>query len=123
MHYCKLQVWQRAMEITRIAYTMTKTFPKHEEFGLGSQMRRAAVSVPSNIAEGSQRGSKKDFGHFILIAKASLAELETQVMLAESFEYVSPEKAKEFLKKSDELSRMLYAFHAQLGTAKFARAS
>lgn len=111
------------MEITRIAYEITKAFPKNEEFGLTSQMRRAAVSTPSNIAEGSQRGSKKDFAHFVLIAKSSLAELETQLMLAESFEYVAKDAVKDFLKKSDELSRMLYSFHAQLGSRTVTRVS
>jgi four helix bundle protein len=74
----ELIVWQRAMQLTNAIYDATSTFPKEEMFGLTSQMRRAAVSIASNIAEGSQRGGKKEFIHFLTIARGSVAELLTQ---------------------------------------------
>ncbi len=81
MSYRKLKIWQRAMDITDYIYTLTDNFPKNEQYGLCSQMRRCAVSIPSNIAEGSQRTSHREFAHFILIAKGSLAEFETQLLI------------------------------------------
>ena len=73
-----LQVWHLAIELTELVYVLTADFPKHELFGLSSQMRRAAVSIPSNIAEGSARASRKDFRHFLSMAKGSTCELQTQ---------------------------------------------
>lgn len=78
----QLLVWQRAMEATKLVYMVTRSLPKEEQFALASQMRRCAVSVPSNIAEGAKRG-KKEFAQFLRIANGSAAELETQLLLAE----------------------------------------
>ena len=75
-------MWQKAIELVVATYKLTKQFPREEVYGLTSQMRRAAVSIPSNIAEGRTRGSRKDFCHFLLIAYASGAELETQIEIA-----------------------------------------
>jgi four helix bundle protein len=77
----ELLVWQRAMELAREIYTITKKFPASEQYGLVSQMRRCAVSVPSNIAEGEKRGTRKDFVQFLRIADGSASELETQLIL------------------------------------------
>lgn len=77
-------------------------------------MRRASVSIPSNIAEGSQRGTDKDFAHFILTAKGSLAELETQLLLAQALGYVDELQATDILNGVEELSKMLRAFHTKL---------
>ncbi|WP_298718224.1 four helix bundle protein [uncultured Oceanisphaera sp.] len=77
----KLEVWQGAMQLVTDIYRLTADFPDNERFGLISQMRRAAVSVPSNIAEGAARGSTADFIRFLYIARGSLSELETQVLL------------------------------------------
>jgi len=77
--YKELIVWQRSMELVVSVYELTENFPKEETYGLTSQMRRCAVSIPSNIAEGRFRGTKNDFLHFLRIAYASGAELETQV--------------------------------------------
>jgi four helix bundle protein len=82
-----LDVWKEAMSLARAVYALTQSFPKEEVYGLTDQIRRSAVSVPSNIAEGAARGSDKDFIKFLSIALGSLAELETQLMLAESFGY------------------------------------
>ena len=80
--YKNLQVWQKSIELVVATYELTDLFPKEEVYGLTSQMRRSAVSIPSNIAEGSRRGTKKDYRHFLLIAYGSGAELETQIEIA-----------------------------------------
>jgi four helix bundle protein len=77
-----LLVWQRGMEVAKNTYTLVHALPKEEMFGLTSQMRRCAISIPSNIAEGAKRG-KKEFAHFLRIANGSAAELETQLLLSE----------------------------------------
>jgi four helix bundle protein len=82
--YKKLIVWQRAIELVTEVYELTDKFPKEEIYGLCSQMRRAAVSIPSNIAEGRYRGTKKDYLHFLRIAYGSGAELETQIEVAKN---------------------------------------
>lgn len=104
--YQSLTVWQKAMELAREIYTLTEKLPQKEQFGLCDQMKRAAISVPSNIAEGYRRGSKKDYAHFISIAHGSLSELETQLLLAQSvYPRLQYDKA---LALSDETGRMLY---------------
>lgn len=80
--YRKLIVWQKAMLLVVKIYELTEKFPRSEEYGLISQIRRAAVSIPSNIAEGKTRGTKKDYRHFLLNSFASGAELETQIEIA-----------------------------------------
>lgn len=82
--YKNLIVWQRSMDVARAVYRLTEGFPKSELYGLTSQMRRAAVSIPSNIAEGRLRGHKKEFVQFLFIAFGSGAELETQLSLAKT---------------------------------------
>lgn len=89
--YQQLIVWQRAMELVSAIYQLTSSFPDHEKFGLSSQLRRAAVSIPSNIAEGSGRGSDKDFCRFLYQARGSLTEVETQLIIAEQLKYCSIE--------------------------------
>lgn len=83
-----LRVWQDAMRLVTHLYAITSEFPKDELFGLVSQMRRAAVSVPSNIAEGASRGGGQDFIRFLLIARGSLSELDTQVRIAENLGFI-----------------------------------
>ena len=90
-----LRVWQQAIELALRVYRGTEMFPKHELFGLAQQMRRAAVSVPSNIAEGKGHRSDREFQRFLLHARGSLMELETQILLANKLEYVSAEQATE----------------------------
>lgn len=87
-HHRDLQVWNEAMTLVRDVYQMTATFPKEEAFGLAAQMRRAAVSVPSNIAEGAGRGSRAEFRQFLFVARGSLAELETQFLIARDLGYL-----------------------------------
>jgi four helix bundle protein len=102
-----LQVWQRSMGLAREAYKMTSTFPRDERFGLTSQIRRCAVSVPSNIAEGRGRLTDKGFMVFLGQARGSLYELETQVELATEFGFVNSAQAQPILREAAEVGRML----------------
>ncbi len=104
--YRDLVVWQKAMAYTKEVYRLTKMFPKEEQFGLTSQLRRAAVSVPSNIAEGHARYGK-EFAHFLSIARGSLAESECQILLATDLGYLNAEKTRNALSLADELKRMI----------------
>ena len=85
----ELKAWQEAMILVREVYSVTKRFPQDERFGLTAQLRRAAVSVPSNIAEGAARGSDKEFGQFLIIARGSISEIETQLLIAKDLVYLS----------------------------------
>lgn len=89
-HY-NLDAWQEARKLVKIVYDITKTFPADELYGLTSQIRRCVISIASNIAEGAARGSKPDFARFLAIALGSLAELETQLILAVDLEYMGKE--------------------------------
>lgn len=92
MEYKNLDVWIEARKLTKIVYDSTKNYPKEEIFGLTNQMRRSAVSVPSNIAEGCGRNTSKETIHFLFIARGSLFELETQFYLSLDLEYINDEK-------------------------------
>ena len=82
-----LEVWNKAIDLTTLVYNLTATFPKHEIYGLSSQIRRAAVSIASNVAEGSARGTRNDFRQFVKQAQGSNAELQTQVLIAKRLGY------------------------------------
>jgi four helix bundle protein len=114
LSYKELIVWQRAMELVDAIYALTKVFPKEELFGLTLQMRRAAVSIPSNIAEGRHRNSRKDFAQFLTIAYGSSAELETQLAIAKKQSYapnVSFDKSEALL---SEVMKMLNTMLSRL---------
>jgi four helix bundle protein len=104
-----LRIWQDSMDLTEETYRVTGGFPKHELYGLVSQMRRAAVSVPSNIAEGKGHRSDLEFVRFLLHARGSLLELQTQVLIARRLQYLSMEKAAELCRRSDAIGRGLNA--------------
>jgi len=106
-HYKDLTAWQKAMDLVELVYVATSGFPKHEIYGLANQMRRAAVSVPSNIAEGQARFSTRDFRHFLRLSRGSLAELETQVTIAQRLNYIDQTSADAMLSSIDEVSRIL----------------
>ena len=92
MHnFTKLDIWVDGVELADMVYSLTESFPHHEVYGLASQMQRAAVSVPSNIAEGSGKGSNRDFARFLAISLGSLFELQTQVEIAHRRAYISTE--------------------------------
>jgi four helix bundle protein len=116
MKLSDLQIWTRSVDLAEKIHIVTKNFPKEERYGLTSQMRGSSTSIPSNIAEGSQRTTNKDCANFILIAKGSLAELQTQVLLSKRFGYITEVVWQELSKEIDELHRMLYAFHSKLIT-------
>jgi four helix bundle protein len=105
--YRELIAWQKAMKFVTEVYAATHGFPSEERFGITNQLRRAAVSVPSNIAEGQARFSQKEFHHFLSQARGSLVEIETQVMIAQDLKCLSPSKAEAFLALADELGRIL----------------
>jgi four helix bundle protein len=87
-----LRVWQDAMTLVRTIYIVTRDFPKDEQYGLSSQLRRAVVSVPSNIAEGAARTSKRESAQFLSVARGSLAEVETQILIAKDLGYLTEEE-------------------------------
>lgn len=89
LRHRELEIWQRSMALAKAVYVLTKNFPAEERYALCDQLRRAVVSVPSNIAEGSARQTARDFRHFLGIAKGSLAEVDTQLVLAVELGYVS----------------------------------
>ena len=105
--YVDLQVWGKAMDLAALVYGLSPSMPKSEMYGMTSQMQRAAASVPANIAEGYQRGSRRDYARFVSIARGSLAETETFLLLAARVGHLSPEAIQPPLAMADELSRML----------------
>jgi four helix bundle protein len=110
----KLDVWQRAIEYARRVYAATSSFPANERFGLTNQMRRATVSVSSNIAEGSGRVSDVDFARFLEIAYGSLMEVVSQSTIAARLEYLSRDSFDWIYRESEELARMLSGLRATL---------
>jgi four helix bundle protein len=110
--------WQRAMELAEAVYLASRSFPKEELFGLTSQVRRAAVSVASNIAEGQGRLTKGEFAHFLGIARGSVLEVETQILLALRLGICDQDKASAALGKADEVRRILNAVLSKLRSQK-----
>ena len=114
-NYKHLIVWQKAVELVTEVYRVTKTFPPSELYGLVSQLRRSAVSIPSNIAEGQGRATKGEFLQFLCYARGSICELETQIIIAGKLGYISSE-ADEFLsEKTVEVARILNGLLTSLG--------
>jgi four helix bundle protein len=105
--YRELIAWQKGMRLVTDIYTATQRFPSDERYGLTNQLRRAAVSVPSNIAEGQARFSQKEFRHFLSQARGSLVEIETQLLIAATLNYLAAGKSEELLAACDELGRIL----------------
>jgi four helix bundle protein len=106
--YRDLVVWQRAMDVAVATYALTRDFPREELFGLTSQSRRAAVSVAANIAEGYGRASKQSYLNFLRVARGSLKELETHLMLAERIGLAGSDVAGPLIEQSEEVGRMLH---------------
>lgn len=103
----KLIVWQKSHELVLKLYEVTKDFPKDEQFGLTSQIRRAAVSIPSNIVEGKARGSNKDYNRFLMIARGSLEEVKYDMLLAKDLKYINEQMYEEIMDLSKEVGRLL----------------
>lgn len=106
-NFKKLKVWEKGMDIVVMTYQIIVELPKRELFGLVSQMNRAAVSVPSNIAEGSSRDSVKDFRHFLRIALGSCFELETQLLIVEKLEFLTSSIVERLKIEIDEEQKMI----------------
>lgn len=102
-----LEVWKRSMCLVTDVYGLTKSFPKEELYSLTNQIRRSAISIPSNIAEGRSKRTTRDFMRFINIACGSAAELETQLMIGKNLGYVAAEKLEPFLDELGQIARML----------------
>lgn len=119
--YQDLRVWQQAIELVERLYAVTSKLPHEEMFGLKSQLRRCAVSVPSNIAEGQGRATRGEFQQFLGHARGSLYELETQIVIAAKLGYVAAEDRNSILAESQELGRMLNALIASLKSAPLRR--
>ncbi|MDZ4846845.1 MAG: four helix bundle protein [Chitinophagales bacterium] len=114
-NYQNLKVWLKGIEIVKLIYLLSDKLPKSEQFGLSSQMRRAAVSIVSNIAEGVSRKSQTDFRRFLEIALGSTFELEVQVIVCKELKFFGSE-TEELLNKIDEEKKMLHSFMEKLKT-------
>lgn len=106
-HFKDLIAWQKAMELVNAVYDATDNFPRQEVYGLTSQIRRAAVSIPSNTAEGQAHYSHREFTHFLRHSRGSLAELETQILIAQRRNYLPQEQAEKLIGRADEVGRIL----------------
>lgn len=105
--YRDLEVWKKAMDLVVICYKITRKFPRSEIYGLTSQLQRAAVSIPSNIAEGHQRQYRKEFLQHLSIAYASLAELETDIEIARRLDYIAEDQTNNVFAQASEIGRMI----------------
>lgn len=112
--YRDLLVWQKAIELCLKVYEFCRTFPRDETYGLAGQMKRAAVSVPSNIAEGQARRTAGEFRHFLSIASGSLAELDTQRIVAEKQTFLSQEKSDDLDQRITEIRKMIYSLSGSI---------
>lgn len=110
-HY-RLDAWKESMALVKAIYKTTQGFPREEVYGLTQQIRRAAVSVPSNLAEGAARTSRKEFSQFISIAKGSLSELETQLLIAADLQYIDRDSL--IFPQVEKVSRLLAGLHKSL---------
>jgi len=116
MHnYKELKVWQEAIDLTKLIYVVSANFPSEEKFGLISQIRRAAVSVPSNISEGSGRNSKGEFKQFLGVANGSLCEVETQLIIAKNLKFINEnENIEALFDQIDHIQKMIYKLKNRL---------
>ena len=113
-HYSGLIAWQRALDLTEAVYVGTQSMPKDERFGLTRQLRRAAASIPANIAEGQARKVNAVFRNHASIALGSVAELETHLLLAKRLKFITPESAQCLLAQAAEVGRLVSGLHRSL---------
>lgn len=109
--YRDLLVWQKSFSLVKSIYTLAKQLPEHEKFGLASQIERSSISIPSNIAEGQQRRSDKEFKHFLSVARGSSGELSTQLLLIQDIYDIN---TKELVAAVEEVQKMLYKLQSKL---------
>lgn len=117
-NHTDLIVWQKAMDLVVLVYGITKSYPREEQFGLTSQIRRSVVSIPSNIAEGRSRGTRKDFRSFLLIAYGSANELQTQLEISRRLRFVAEEELKVIDELLLEVLKMLKSMIEKLRSSK-----
>ncbi|EDP69774.1 S23 ribosomal [Flavobacteriales bacterium ALC-1] len=110
----ELQIWKRSRLLCSEIYGITSKFPESEKFGLTNQLRRASVSIPSNIAEGSSRKSKKDFSRFLQISIGSAYEIETELLISCDLKFISDDKLKPILSELNEIIKMISKFKSTL---------
>ena len=113
-NFRNLLVWQKSMSLTTKIYNSTKQFPKEENFGLTSQIRRSSISIPSNIAEGFGRDSNKEYLRFLNISIGSLFEMQTQLEIAKNIQYLNEEEFNNLYENSREIERMLVSFISKI---------
>lgn len=113
-HFRELEVWQTAMTLTKAVYSLVADFPREERYGLSSQLQRAAVSVPSNIAEGNARATTRDYARFVSQACGSAAEFQTQLLLAADLELGDRTRIEQALELCERVSKMLRRLHQAL---------
>lgn len=109
-----LDVWKRSVQLVTSIYEVTKVFPKEEMYGLTNQIRRAAVSIPSNIAEGAARHHQKEFTQFLYISLGSVSELETQLIISENLKYLLAEDSEKIQNELSEIRKMILGLIRQL---------
>jgi four helix bundle protein len=114
LSYKQLEVWNKAFAVATDTYALTRSMPRREEFRITAQIIRAAISIPANIAEGHARGSRKDYAHFVSIARGSTAELETLLLLTVSANLLSPDAVAPLIARVEEIARMLNRLHSRL---------
>jgi four helix bundle protein len=105
--YRDLEIWKKSIEVVKDIYKLTEKFPKQETYGLVSQMRRSAISIPSNVAEGFKRYHNKEYKQFLHITLGSCAELETQIIIAKELKYIQQNDEAALLEKLDHIGRMI----------------
>jgi len=105
--YRDLDIWKKGIEVVKDIYELTEKFPKQETYGLVSQMRRSAISIPSNVAEGFKRYHNKEYKHFLHMSLGSCAELETQITIAKELKYIQENEEAILLEKLDHIGRMI----------------
>lgn len=109
-----LKIWQKSIELTKVVYATISELPSNEKFGLTSQIKRSAISIPSNIAEGAGRNSNKEFKHFLSIANGSSYELHTQLILISELNLIDKNKVQPLIELCIEIQKMNYAFQQRL---------
>jgi four helix bundle protein len=112
--YKDLIIWKKSMELAKVVYTITDKFPSDERYGIVNQMRRAAVSIASNIAEGAGRESNKEFNYFLSVSNGSSYELQTQLIISADINLVNPEKLNKANELIDEIQKMNFALRKSL---------
>jgi len=110
----KIQAWERGHQMTLDVYRMTRHYPREELFGLASQMRRAAASIPTNIAEGCGRRSEADLARFMDMSRGSTSELTYQMLLSRDLDYLAHDEAEKMMNELDEIGRMITSYSRQL---------